>query len=179
MKKNVGPIIYAILSISALISLILILLTNQISDVRFYVGLLSLLVIAATKFILPKASNYVFAFILILGTLNLITFSHMDFRFSLTFVGVESFAINPILLIFACLFLVSNKKIIQTVSGSSNIISEEERIRLKEQRIEGFIKKHEDNSIEQLQDIIDNQDKYVEHVYIAAQRLLKEKKNAL
>ncbi len=179
MKKTIELSIYTLLISSSIFSLILSLLTNYVVDNKFYIGLVCVLASFAIRLKSVQLSNYILGVLLVLGTLNLIKFSHIDFGFSITIWGIDSFGFNLIILIILLLFLSVNKKIINILYGNMQELTEEEKKENDEQRIISFMKKHEHKSIDDLQEVVDNPEKYVEHWVIASKRLIDKKKNVL
>ncbi len=179
MKKNIELSIYAVLILSIITSLILHFTKNYVVDNKFYIGIACVFIAFVIRLKSIKISNYLLGLSLVLGTVNLIKFSHIDFGFSFTLFGIDTFGINLIIMILLFLFLSVNKEMIQKISGSSHEMTEEEKNELEEQRIKSFMEQNSNKSIADLQEIIDNQEKYVKHLVIASQRLIDEKKNVL
>ena len=179
MKKNVEISIYTVLILSIITSLILHFTKNYIVDNKFYIGIACVLIAFAIRLKSLKISNYLLGLSLVLGTLNLIKFSHIDFGFSFTLFGIDTFGFNLIILILLIMFLSVNKEMVQKISGGSQELTEEEKNELEEQRIRSFMEQNAHKSIGDLQEIVDNQEKYVKHLVISSQRLIEEKKNVL
>ncbi len=179
MKKTLETIIFIALIASTLTSLILSLVTDISVDINFYVGFVCAFISLGTRLKSIKISNQILVVSLILGTFNLIKFSHISVGFSFSFIGIQSFGINPIPLILLFLFIVANKELIQSTTEGQNEAAKEQKIKMDESYIQDFMQKNEDKSIEELQEIINNPEKYVKQLVIAAERLVDKKRNVL
>ncbi len=179
MKKTLETIIFIVLIASAFTSLILSLVTDTSVDINFYFGFAGVLITLGLRLKSTKISNQALVVVLILGTLNLIKFSHISFGVTFTFMGIESFGINPIPLILLFLFIIANKELIHNVTENSNEAAKEQKIKMDESYIEDFMHKNEHKTIDELQQIIANPNKYVKQLVIAAERLIDKKNESI
>ncbi len=180
MKKTLETIIFIALIASTLTSLIISLVTDTIVNINFYVGFVGVLIALGLRIKSVKVSNYILGIILILGTFNIVEFSYIHDELSFSIFGFNTFGINIISLLLLFLFSVANKEIIQSIAGNSNNeTAKEQRIKMDESYIESFMQKNEEKSIDELQEIINNPEKYVKQLVIAAERLVEKKRNVL
>ncbi len=178
MKRIVELGIYGILIFSLVTSLIVSLTSNYLVNFKFYIGLVLVLIALIFRFKSQKISDLILGATLILGTLNLIAFSHIEFGFSMTIFGLKAIGFNFIVFLLMIAFVSVNKELLQDLMSSPEL-TEEEKSAQKEQLILSYMKKHETKTVEELQKIMDSRDKFVEELVIAVERIIENKKNVL
>ncbi len=176
MKKIIENAIYVLLFLSAIVSLFVIIRSSYTADIRFYIGFASIVLCYLLRLKNVIVSNYILTTVLLLGTINLLQFSYVDFSLSFTFLNITTLGINPIVLITLISLLIVNKDIIMLFTGESNSDSNEVQKQNEEMQIQGYMLDYKDKSIEELQYIINNPDNYVKPLVVAVQRIIKDKK---
>ena len=90
MKKDIKEFIpVGILDIVGIISIIQILTTNYTFDYRQYIGLILLVICTIIFFMNRKIYKYLIALILILGMINLVSFSTYYIRFGISIIEIQ------------------------------------------------------------------------------------------
>ncbi len=175
MKKYTELSIIGILLISTVYSLITIQVTDYTVGVNFYLGLFVIILTCLIRVKKVKTSRYMLGIALLLGSFNLLAFSHIEFGFGFSIAGLKILAFNPVIAILLLFYLFVNGSELNKLLGEATQPTEEEKKVQLEGDIERFKNRFSNKSIVELQEVIDNPDNYVETAVVAAKALIEEK----
>ena len=146
----------------AIISIVMVLTTDYIVNIKHYIGFVLLLGSSILYFQKRDIYRYVFGITLVAGTVGLIDFFIMSFGFRFGFVFV-----NPLIALILLVFIVKNRRILFPIRDVERVPDENQ--------IESFMHKFKDKSEVELGEIASAESSYVEEAQIAAERLLSQK----
>lgn len=163
--------------------------SNSIVDNRFYYGIgmyfMGYLGALQTEHYLTfldlwenKLSTIALGLTLFLASFNVISFSHVEYGFSIEISSFPTFGFNPIHLIIFLLYLTAYEKELNEIFPKSEPKSSEQEEELFEKDVNQFIHKYEEKSTIELKEIISNSDSYCKSAVEASKRLLNINANA-
>lgn len=125
MKKKVEIGILAIIFASLIFSLVYTLLTEYTVGLKYYLGIISIVLTIFLRLKYLKLSNYLLGLILIAGTFNLVEFSHIGFSIQIYGISFNIF----ILVFFILYYVVNDDEIDELFSGE--IFKKEDKLNIK------------------------------------------------
>lgn len=177
MRKITVNLILTVLLSSVLISLMLNVVKAYPLNIRFFIGSGGILTVILLRLVSEKYSNYGLGIVLLAGSFNWVTFSHIDFRIEFFLFGDNSLNFNLIVFSLFIFYIAANGQGIREFlvkeeeSSEENEEDRERNINVYEQR---FTRK----SIDELKEIISNPGIYTEAAIKAAERMLAAKNNS-
>ncbi|RZS90571.1 hypothetical protein [Aquimarina brevivitae] len=152
------------------------LFTDYVLDYKFFLGLGLILISTVLYFKAKRIYIYIFILTLLLGLMNIIELSHVSVVYSIGF-GTSFITFNPVFLGLLILFFVCSKGKLNELFPNKEITDTElanEKLAM-EKRIKGYELKFQSKSESELQNIADQNSKYVKEAKIAAKRILGSK----
>ncbi len=179
MRKNAENVILIILIAIVAYSLISLFTSSVVVTNQFYAGVAGLTIAAITRIWNQKLSGLILTGLLAIGIVNIISFSHYTFTFSLNL--IPFLKINPLILVFFFAeFLINGPSILKLLSDNSeNKTDSGEETDYKQTEIEKFYNMYEKLSDKELEAISDKSNGYVEPARIAAGDILIKRNNGL
>lgn len=164
--------------------------SNSVVDSRFFYGIGmyfitcmgSLQIETIFSFIninTNKLSTLALGATLFLASFNLISFSHVEYGFSIKFSSLPSFGFNPVYVLIFILYLIAYKKELNEIFPKSQSSSTEQKEELFNNDVNHFIQKYESKSAIELKYIVDNSNLYCESAVEASKRILETKAKTL
>lgn len=176
-KKILFDIPFIIILLTVVYTTVSALVLNKYFSWQNYAGIFSILVCLVLYFAKYKYFKYLFLFVLVIGSFNLIQFTFNEYvisfilgltkLFNFETLGIQLFSFSILLL-----FVILNGKRIGKKLKKYFQISDEEKEINEENQVLSFEKKFVTKSRSELEEIIENKESFTAEAIKAAQRLL-------
>ena len=179
MRKDLDLLILMPLLASCFASVVFKLVDGFSLDPKFYVGCTLSILTLLLRLKFKKISNILLWSNLILGTLNLVSVSHIEIGFTFKVGELATPGFNPLMAILLLFWYLAHQSSSQSSSGNL-IATKKSIVQRDEEMIQMYMKQYQHKTKEELENIATGGGKYVESAVIACQRLLdKRNENAL
>ena len=179
-KKIIQGIPLFILIITVVYTVITGIIMKKVFSWHIYAGIISIIICLVLYFVKYRWFKYVFSFVLIVGSLNILhfTLNELTINFSLglfKFINVQTIDIQILSFSILLLFIIINRKRIRGVIKDFWSVPDEQKQKDEEVTIKSFEKKYSTMSQNELKNIVENKKSYTAEAVKAAQRLLETK----
>ncbi|MEL0457186.1 hypothetical protein WJN01_13180 [Flavobacteriaceae bacterium SZ-1-7] len=175
IKKDIIPLSLAVILL--MVSVVITSFTEYMLTTRHHLAIVLTVLSAFFYFRNKKVYVYIFGITLLLGSAGIVGFYHVGFHFAIGAFKIPFISFSPIPFALLIIFLYFNKSLIDQVYWlfSTSKTSEYEKQDRLEAKIKRFEQKFADKTTEELKQIVDLSNPYVDEARIAAQRLLNQR----
>ena len=182
MKKHISTIIILILWVVCLLTLGLVFFKSYALRLENYIALGFLIIITIAKVANISHIKIWLGIILILGSLNIISFTYQDYiiSFGLKFLGLNlpTISIEPLSFILLLILVITDIEGARSVYRKIIPATDDKKLK-NTSTVNIYIEKYKNFSITELESIVRKSDSYQEKAIEAAETLLKKKKRII